>query len=104
MTLADDWTIKPQHKQTNFPPIPVGQTVLPTAIPLKAPLKHYLYFYDMHIVIPLQSHWVSTQMGGITVDYTGADPGFLNWGFKFAERVRFDHFTHIFSEIPMKMK
>ena len=26
----------------NFPPIPVGQTVLPTAIPLKAPIKHYL--------------------------------------------------------------
>ena len=25
-----------------FPPIPVGQTVLPPAIPLKAPIKHYL--------------------------------------------------------------
>ena len=49
----------------SIPPIPVGQTVLPTAIPL----KHYLKFYDMHTVTPLQSHWVSNQMGGITVGY-----------------------------------
>ena len=47
----------------------MGQTVLPTEIPLKAPLKHYLSFCDMKTVIPLQSHCVSTQMGGITVGY-----------------------------------
>ena len=32
------------------------------------------------------------------------DPGFLDWGFEFAKVVRFDHFTHIFPELPMKMK
>ena len=55
----------------SIPPIPLGQTVLPTAIPLKAPLKHYLWFYDMHTVILLQSQRVSssTQMGGVTVGY-----------------------------------
>ena len=47
----------------------MGKTILPIAIPLKAPIKHYLKFYDMHTVIPLQSHGVSIHMGGITVGY-----------------------------------
>ena len=35
---------------------------------------------------------------------SGADPGFLDRGFKFAEGVRFDHFAYFFTKFLMKMK
>ena len=33
---------------------------------------------------------------------SGADPGFLDWGFKLAEGVRFVQFDQFFSEIPLE--
>ena len=36
--------------------------------------------------------------------HTGADPGFLDWGFKLAEGVRFVQFDQFFLNFPMKMK
>ena len=35
--------------------------------------------------------------------YTGADPGFLDSGFKFAKPVWLDQFTQLFSIFPMKI-
>ena len=52
-----------------FPTHPIGADCFTPAIPLEAPIKHYLSFYDMHTVIPLQSPCNPPQMGGITVGY-----------------------------------
>ena len=35
---------------------------------------------------------------------SGADPGFLDWGFKLAEGGRFVQFVQFFLKFPMKMK
>ena len=51
-----------------FPNHPSGQAYLPPAIPLKAQLKHYLQFYDIH-PDPPATPCVSTHLGGITGGY-----------------------------------
>ena len=58
-------------------------------------LPHTLKFMPLKSVVISALH---------KIDKPGADPGFLDRGFKLAEGVRFVQFDQFFLKFPMKMK